>query len=78
VLVTESGHPYLDAWWPPGHTLGWDSTFTSQCADFLSAIAGGRTPSPSFADGLAVQRVLAAIERSATASGAWVDVAQEK
>ncbi len=74
VLVTEPGHPYLDAWWPPGHTLGWDSTFTSQAADFLSAIAGGRPPSPSFADGLAVQRVLAAIEGSAAGSGAWVDV----
>ena len=76
VLVTEPGHPYLEAWWPPGHTLGWDSTFTSQAADFLSAIAAGRTPSPSFADGLAVQRVLAAIEGSAAGSGAWVDVAR--
>ncbi len=74
VLVTEPGHPYLDAWWPPGHTLGWDSTFTSQAADFLSAITDGRTPSPSFADGLAVQQVLAAIEGSAAGSGAWVDV----
>ncbi len=75
VLVTEPGHPYLEAWWPPGHTLGWDSTFTSQAADFLTAIADGRTPSPSFADGLAVQRVLAAIESSAAGSGVWVDVA---
>ena len=74
VLVTETDHPYLDAWWPPGHTLGWDSTFTSQAADFLTAIASNRSPSPSFADGLAVQRVLAAIEGSAAASGTWVDV----
>ena len=22
VLVTEPDHPYLDHWWPPGHTLG--------------------------------------------------------
>jgi predicted dehydrogenase len=75
VLVTEPGHPYVEAWWPPGHILGWDSTFTSQAADFLEAIAAGRAPSPSFADGLAVQRVLAAIEGSAAGSGAWVDVA---
>ena len=33
-----------------------------------------RAPTPSFADGLAVQRVLAAIEQSAAASGARVDV----
>ena len=77
VLVTEADHPYLDAWYPPGHTLGWDTTFISQAADFLGAIAGGQAPSPSFADGLAVQRVLAAIEQSAGASGSWVDVLQE-
>jgi len=77
VLVTEEEHPYLDAWWPPGHTLGWDHTFTSQAADFLKAIASDVDPSPSFADGLSVQRVLAAIEDSAAGSGAAVDVVQE-
>jgi len=77
VLVTEEEHPYLDAWWPPGHTLGWDHTFTSQAADFLKAIASDVDPSPSFADGLSVQRVLAAIEGSAAGSGAAVDVVQE-
>ena len=77
VLVTEEEHPYLDAWWPPGHVLGWDHTFTSQAADFLTAIASGTDPSPSFADGLRVQRVLAAIEESAAGSGVVVDVVQE-
>ncbi len=74
ILVTETEHPYLEAWWPPGHVLGWDSTFTSQTADFLTAISSGTDPSPSFADGLAVQRVLAAIEESAAGSGKRVDV----
>ena len=69
VLVTEEDHPYLAAWWPPGHTLGWDHTFTSQAADFLASIARGTAPTPSFADGLAVQRVLAAIEESAAGVG---------
>ena len=77
VLVTEETHPYLSAWWPPGHTLGWDHTFTSQAADFLTAVATGTPPSPSFAEGLAVQRVLAAIEQSAAGSGARVDVPLE-
>ncbi|GAA1477624.1 Gfo/Idh/MocA family oxidoreductase [Nocardioides aestuarii] len=72
-LVTEPEHPYLEAWWPPGHVLGWDHTFTSQAADFLRCLAEGRAPEPSFEDGLAVQQVLAAIERSAAASGATVD-----
>ena len=34
-------HPYLSAWWPPGHTLGWEHTFTHQAADLLTAIADG-------------------------------------
>jgi len=77
VLVTEADHPYVGAWWPPGHVLGWDSTFISQAAEFLTAIGSGQPASPSFADGLAVQRVLAAIEESATGSGAVVVVPEE-
>jgi predicted dehydrogenase len=74
VLVTEESHPYLAAWWPPGHTLGWDHTFTSQAADLLTAIANDVAPSPSFEDGLAVQRVLAAVEASDARGGACIDV----
>lgn len=58
VLVTERHHPYLSGWWPPGHVLGWEHTFTHQARDLLTAIASGDQPEPSFADGLAVQRVL--------------------
>jgi predicted dehydrogenase len=65
VLVTEGSDPYLSAWWPPGHVLGWEHTFTHQAADLLTAIADGGQPRPSFADGLAVQRVLDAVARSA-------------
>ena len=74
VLVTEPDDPYIDGWWPAGHVLGWDATFTNQAADFLSALAEGREPTPSFEDGLAVQRVLAAIEASADQDGAHVTV----
>ena len=65
ILVTDAEHPYLEAWWPPGHILGWDHAFTSQAADFLTAIRSGIPPAASFEDGLAVQRVLDAMERSA-------------
>lgn len=74
MLVTEADHPYAGAWWPPGHVLGWDHTFTSQAADFLAAIGSGARPSPSFAEGLGVQRVLGAISDSAAANGTRVDV----
>lgn len=74
VLVTEPSDPYIDGWWPPGHVLGWDATFTNQAADFLTALDEGQEPTPSFEDGLAVQRVLAAIEASAEQGGAHVGI----
>ncbi|WP_408898288.1 Gfo/Idh/MocA family protein [Nocardioides sp. R1-1] len=69
IVVTEPEHPSLHAWWPPGHVLGWDHTFTIQAAELLEAVAAGTDPRPSFADGLGVQRVLDAIERSAHEDG---------
>jgi len=74
ILVTEPGHPYLSAWWPPGHVLGWDVTFTHEIADLVTAIAAGTDPAPSFADGLQVQRVLAAVEDSAAHQSQWTPV----
>ncbi len=65
ILVNEPEHPYAAAWWPQGHVIGWEHTFTHQVRDFLLAIRDGSQPSPSFADGLQIQRVLAAVEESA-------------
>jgi predicted dehydrogenase len=74
ILVTESTHPYLSAWWPPGHGLGYEHSFTHEVYDFLVAIEAGRDPEPSFADGLQVQRVLAAVEKSAAAQSVWTAI----
>ncbi len=65
IMVTEATHPYVAAWWPPGHGLGYEHGFTHQVVDLVTDIAKGADPVPSFADGLAVQRVLAAVEASA-------------
>ncbi|MER5427057.1 Gfo/Idh/MocA family protein [Streptosporangium roseum] len=65
VIVTEAEHPYAAAWWPPGHGLGYEHTFTHEIKDFVEAVAAGVAPEPSFDDGLRVQRVLAAVEASA-------------
>ncbi len=64
ILATEVGHPYVAAWWPPGHGLGYEHAFTHQVVDLVTAIADDTDPSPTFADGLRVQRVLAAVESS--------------
>ena len=58
----------------PGHGLGYEHTFVHEIADFVRDVAEGRDPSPSFADGLAVQRVLDAVERSAADESRWTTV----
>ncbi|MFF3328044.1 Gfo/Idh/MocA family protein [Streptomyces sp. NPDC002888] len=75
ILVTEPDHPYIDAWWPPGHGLGYEHTFVHQARDLVHAIAEGRRPEPSFADGLQVQRVLAAVEESAEKNSVYTPIA---
>jgi predicted dehydrogenase len=74
ILVTEPEHPYVAAWWPPGHGLGYEHGFTHQVVDLVTALAEGRQPTPSFDDGLQVQQVLAAVETSAGQSSAWTAV----
>ncbi|GAA2459841.1 Gfo/Idh/MocA family protein [Streptomyces lavendulocolor] len=74
ILVTEPDHPYLEAWWPPGHALGYEHTFAHQARDLVHAIASGAEPVPSFADGLRVQRVLAAVEESAEKNAVYTPV----
>ncbi|MFE9611017.1 Gfo/Idh/MocA family protein [Streptomyces sp. NPDC006012] len=75
ILVTEPDHPYLEGWWPPGHGLGYEHSFVHQARDLLHAIAEGSAPAPSFADGLQVQRVLAAVEESAEKNAVYTPVA---
>ncbi|MCC9192095.1 Gfo/Idh/MocA family oxidoreductase [Arthrobacter sp. zg-Y916] len=71
IMVTEPEHPYMSAWWPTGHMLGYEHGFTHQVRDFVEAIAEGRQPEPSFADGLQVQKVLSGVERSADNESTW-------
>jgi predicted dehydrogenase len=74
ILVTEPDHPYTGAWWPPGHGLGYEHTFVHEIADFVRDVAAGTPPTPSFADGLQIQRVLDAVERSSAAGAGWTAV----
>jgi len=60
ILVTEPAHPYIDKWWPPGHIIGYEHTFT----DFVAAVVAGKSVQPTFEDGLKNQRVLDAVARS--------------
>jgi len=71
IYVTEPQHPYVSAWWPAGHMLGYEHGFSHQAKDFVEAIVNAQQPTPSFADALQVQRVLAAVETSAGNGSAW-------
>lgn len=68
ILATESCHPYIRHWWPPGHVIGYEHAFAHAVADFIAAIANGTPAEPNFHDGLKCIRVLEAGLRSA-ASG---------
>jgi predicted dehydrogenase len=73
ILVTDPDDPYVEAWWPPGHVLGWEHAFVHENFEFLSSVRDGTEFHPSFEDAYGVQQVLDAIERS-DASGERVDV----
>ncbi|MBU4464580.1 MAG: Gfo/Idh/MocA family oxidoreductase [Actinobacteria bacterium] len=77
IQANEVGHPYAAAWWPPGHGLGYEHLFTHQSVDFVRAIEGEETARPSFAEAARVQRVLAAVERSAAQQSVYVPVEGE-
>jgi predicted dehydrogenase len=74
ILVTESSQPYAGAWWPPGHIIGYEHTFTNTFADFVKAVVSGKNQHPTFRDGLENEKVLAAVSESAK-SRQWVKVA---
>ncbi|WP_206073858.1 MULTISPECIES: Gfo/Idh/MocA family oxidoreductase [unclassified Pseudarthrobacter] len=75
ILVTEPEHPYLSGWWPAGHMLGYEHGFSHQVKDLVEGIANGAHPQPTFAEGLQVQQVLEAVERSSDNDSAWTRVA---
>ena len=73
ILVTEPSHNFTGSWWPPGHIIGYEHTFTHTVHDFLNAVATGKRVRPDFEDGVRNQLVLETIERSAS-SRRWLAV----
>jgi len=63
IMCTTAGvHPYIDAYWPPGHGIGYEHQFISQAADIIAEISGGRpvVALPDFDDAYRTQCVLEA------------------
>jgi predicted dehydrogenase len=73
VHVTNFEHPYMDRWWVPGCTIGYEHTFVHALADFLRAAEEGRPAEPDFRSGWQTQKVCDAVLASAE-RGAWISV----
>ena len=73
ILVTESSHPYIKAWWPPGHIIGWEHAMIHEIYDLVDSIANDRMPTPNFVDGVKCQEVLQALGKSAE-QNKWINV----
>jgi predicted dehydrogenase len=77
ISVTDGEHPYVSAWWPSGHTLGWEHAHIIEKAHFLGALASGAELSPclaTFEDGYRVSVIIAAM-RESSRSGKQVAIA---
>jgi len=73
ILVTDPTHPYISGWWPRGHIIGYEHSFTHTVLDLIKAIDSQQLPRPNFEDGVRNQKVLAAIEKSSL-SRRWESV----
>ena len=73
ILVTEPEHPFIKAWWPAGHIIGYEHTFTHTVYDLLEAIADGHGADAELRGRRAEPAVLDAIEKAAAARR-WVTV----
>ncbi len=76
IHVTNSEHPYMDKWWVPGCTIGYEHTFVNALADFLECVEQGRPFEPDFRAALGTQRVCDAVLESAREKR-WVDTGVE-
>ena len=68
IMCTNPGdHPWVEAYWPPAHLIGYEHGFISMSADICRVLAGQRpvVPIPDFEDAFRTQRVLEAAIMSA-------------
>lgn len=67
MCTTPGAHPYVDAYWPPAHGLGYEHGFISQAADITKVLGGVAPVAPlaDFEDAYRTQCVLEAAVESA-------------
>ncbi len=65
IHVTDGDQPYMDRWWVPGLSIGYEHSFIHQAADFLKTLETGEPCHPTFRDALETQKVCEAVLDSA-------------
>ncbi|MEZ4992182.1 MAG: Gfo/Idh/MocA family oxidoreductase [Saprospiraceae bacterium] len=65
IHITDGEHPYMDKWWVPGLSIGYEHSFIHQMADFLRSLETGEPCAPTFKDALETQKVCEAVLQSA-------------
>jgi len=73
IHVSNAEHPYMDKWWVPGTTIGYEHTFINTLADFLAGLESGVPAEPTIRSGLRTQIVCDAVLESARNKG-WVEI----
>ena len=73
IIMTENVHPFINAWWPPGHIIGWEHTFIHEVKQFLDAISHKKELHPDFFDGWKTQQVMDAVVTAANEKK-WVSI----
>jgi len=73
IHVTEGEMPYMDRWWVPGLSIGYEHSFVHQVADFLMSLDEQQPCQPDFRSALQTQAVCEAVLDSA-ANSKWVQV----
>src|SRR4051794_2537916 len=74
IHVTDPEQPYMNKWWVPGLSIGYEHSFVHQVADFLKSLETGQPCSPTFKEALETQKVCQAVLDSA-ASKSWKEIA---
>src|SRR5918999_2139286 len=76
IHTTNSEHPYMNRYWVPGTTIGYEHTFLNALADFVLGIESGKPAQPDFRNALQTQKVCDAVLESAR-TGQWKETRVE-
>ena len=76
VHVSNFEHPYMDRYWVPGTTIGYEHTFLNALADFVIGLESGKPVQPDFRNALQTQRVCDSVLESAR-TGEWRETGVE-